>query len=140
MSKMICDFCSGSPVAWECRAEDFDHTVSFPHQLSDGRVGLLREGSMGSWLACDECVALVRGGDGEGLAKRAIDTFMAKHVEGRGLSQTVVNRTRAELGREIRRLHSLFWAHKDGQPIPLSDEKREEYGAMPDEVYEEHLS
>ncbi len=103
---MICDFCSGLPVvaAYPCR--DF---------ALDG----LPIGSQGAWAACAECARLIDGDQRDALAWRtwrmADRSLFLGHtppLSARGIPE--------EQGvASIRALHALFFAHRDGEPVPV---------------------
>lgn len=91
---MVCDFCSSPAPAWRYPAE------SFPDLLL-GR-------SVGDWLACDECHALIEAGDRNGLTKRSMLTPAVRqgHVE-------------PEIARWFSTdLHRRFFLHRTGPAVP----------------------
>jgi len=63
-----CDFCSSPAPAWNYPAESFKDPLGSQ--------------SIGDWLACEECHALIEAGNYEGLARRALAALgHADHLE-----------------------------------------------------------
>jgi hypothetical protein len=96
-----CDFCSGRLVvaAYPCR----DFTIpEYP-----------KIGSRGPWAACAECARLINTDQREALAWRAWRLLANRSAlcdlgipEDEGLAR-------------MRALHDLFFAHRDGDPVPV---------------------
>jgi hypothetical protein len=119
-----CDFCSAvlTDRAWECPARDFDYPEL---RVPIGSPAPVIGGSIGGWLACEKCAALVRDGRREELAVRA-----AK-VNVRGLLPW-----RLVLA-EIRQLHDQFWENRTGVPYLLDAEELDKARQEPDYMREQ---
>jgi hypothetical protein len=112
-----CDFCN-TPLrerAWDCPARDFDYEG--PRASLDPSVHEIVDGSIGSWLACDTCAALIRAGQRDALAERALTTMLARlQIPRAAVMGTVVER-------DLRALHDGFWAHREGEPVAIGAEQ-----------------
>ena len=64
-----CDFCLAAEPTVEVPVRDFNYA---DHYLTD-------HGSLGSWLACPTCGALIDRGHWSGLLQRAISTWEGRH-------------------------------------------------------------
>lgn len=92
----VCDFCSGPP-AWRYPAETFNANRGEPMlQISEG-----------DWLACDECAALIQRKEWNALARRGLQTPMAKSAVGLLGEKKVLVMTRE--------LHQKFRRHRRGR-------------------------
>lgn len=114
MRMLLCDFCGiklRQGRTYKCPAASFDYDEPRV-ALRDGAV---LEGSHGDWLACPDCVALIRSGDREALAERGADRALDR--------VPIPSQDRGELRRtvllNIRRLQDNFWANRRGQPTGL---------------------
>jgi hypothetical protein len=58
MTTTRCDFCSAANPMWEYAADSF--------------FDLCGSRSLGAWLACDDCHAVIEAGDREGMVTRAM--------------------------------------------------------------------
>jgi len=93
----VCDFCNDPRPVWTCPTAD----VLMMEIDVEGRP-LDRHVSVGGWAACDECCRLVRNGDRNRLAKRALraigvdDAFAVLHV---------------------RAAHGSYWSARTGDPV-----------------------
>lgn len=124
MRDVHCDFCNTvlGGHAWECPCEDFRYRE--PRTNADG-TGPTIEGSLGSWLACDICAALVRNGRRENLVARAL---MAAYG-------TLNPNLRFERIRDVTILQDQFWSHRLGAPVLIGSEVLEQIAQEP--AYEE---
>lgn len=93
----VCDFCSLKPE-WRYPAKSF--------VFEDGSP--LPPESVGDWLACDVCAALIESGEWEELAKRGLGTKMIKELILPLLGRTATLET-------IRRMHQGFRRNRTGR-------------------------
>jgi hypothetical protein len=110
MTTTRCDFCSAANPMWEYAADSF--------------FDLCGSRSLGAWLACDDCHAVIEAGDREGMVTRAMlnPAMRAATVDKRGPGSTSGICTdgssprgagrrggrRAEVGRHCARLRPMW--------------------------------
>ncbi len=87
-----CDVCSAPHPTWEYPAADF---AVLPVSIS-----------VGSWLVCDSCAALIERRDPEGLAVRAVDALIASNPE--------LGPQREWCLQMARQIHADFWRARTG--------------------------
>jgi hypothetical protein len=113
MRDVHCDFCNVvlTDHGWDCPARDIDYDE--PRTRLGG--GDVVDGSIGSWLACDECAACVRNGDRETLVARAV---IANYGPSEPLPSFRFKIPRRLLV-DLRDLHDQFWSHREGEPVRI---------------------
>jgi hypothetical protein len=98
----VCDFCSSDKPAWEYPAADCIVSPPedpVPHQ------------SIGGWLACDECAALIQRNEWTKLARRSLDLVPSgKEAIALMGEEAVMN--------SITRGHRMFRANRSGKVQP----------------------
>lgn len=87
----LCDFCSSPVPAWSYPATSF--------------IDLMGSQSIGDWLACEECHALIEADDRDGLARRAVAALVGKVDPAWSLAY-------------CRDLHRRFREHRSGPAQP----------------------
>lgn len=92
-----CDFCSGTPVAWEYPANDL---------FSGHKLDI----SSGGWTACEACYECIETDDRFGLTKRATKGY-SENIE-----PDLKGPRKDAIRKQIRRLHDKFFAHRTGPP------------------------
>lgn len=113
--ELICDFCT-APVtdsAWDFPADDIDYGGPM---IGPGATEPI-EGSVGSWLACDECARLVTDGRRGRLARRAVDRLndlAPEWVAIEGYVRTIVM---------ARQMHDRFWRARRGPGVRIGVEQ-----------------
>jgi hypothetical protein len=90
---MLCDFCSSPAPAWSYPAASF--------------IDLMGSHSIGDWIACEDCHALIEADDRDGLARRAVAALADKVDPEWSLAY-------------CRDLHRRFRAHRTGPAERLS--------------------
>lgn len=108
LRKVKCDFCSRELTGdgWRFPASDFDYP-----ELRTGPglpPGAFMGGSVGEWLSCRACAALVRAGRREHLVRRSAKNFRRLYpglIESIGEAVVLAN---------IRDAHDRFWSHREG--------------------------
>lgn len=103
--KIVCDFCSGTPVEFAYPAQDFSRNYT----LGDANV---QANSHGAWAACAECHKLVQASDRDALAERSVASFPIP-------ASKIPPEIRAQLKTEIRAMQDTFWAAREGAPAPV---------------------
>lgn len=113
MRDVHCDFCNVvvTDHGWDCPTRDFDYAE--PRTGIDS--GEVVDGSIGSWLACDECAVCVRNGDRDELAARAV-VSITWHLQAFGAAQAHAREVAAT---SIRELHDQFWANRTGELVRI---------------------
>lgn len=104
--KIVCDFCSGTPVAFRYPARDFRRRYS----LDEINV---QATSHGDWAACVECHKLIQASDRDGLAERSVKAFPIPITE-------IPAHVRSQIKREIRAMQDTFWSAREGAPAPVA--------------------
>ena len=97
---VTCDFCS------DLQRSDDDVWTYPARSFTRGGAG-----SAGAWAACSTCHRLIEAGDRRGLARHAVQMFMAK--DGVKLPRD----QRRQIMRKVEKLHNDFWAHRTGPPV-----------------------
>lgn len=100
-AKLQCDFCSALRPVWRYPARNF---VAY-------RVSYVAGESVGDWIACDGCHALIEGSDLPALAQRSLENLLAKHPEARAAADILFN--------ELRDLHQQFFRNRLGPAVPI---------------------
>lgn len=113
MRDVHCDFCNIvlTDHGWDCPARDID----YPEQRTGLDSGEVIDGSIGSWLACDECATCVRNGDRETLVARAV---IANYGPDQPLPAFALTVPRQFMD-DLRDLHDQFWSHREGEPVRI---------------------
>ncbi len=94
----LCDVCSAPNPTWEYPAADF---AVPPISVS-----------VGAWLCCDSCAALIERRDPEGLAVRAVDALLVSNPD--------LTRDREWCLRMARQIHADFWQARTGSVTEVS--------------------
>jgi hypothetical protein len=98
-----CDFCSDRPIVATFGASDFEFLPHVP--LGE------RQGSTGSWAACETCAGLIRASDEAGLFEHCVEKLLVTaRSEGMPMDRPEV---RAVFEEAIRAAQSDFWARRD---------------------------
>lgn len=115
---VVCDFCSRplSTSAWDFPARDIDYGEP---RVGPEMLGPI-EGSIGSWLACDDCAELIKRGARDQLAKRSAARFLRTHPDWvtsmGGMRGVLMN---------MRQMHDNFWQARDGDGTRITREQIE---------------
>ena len=95
--KPVCDFCSSGDPRWEYPASDFPVDDHAP-----------RVASVGAWLACAECAALIEQEQWPALAKRGLQTPTARMLKRAGVNSDNVLKA-------VARIHQTFRHNRQGE-------------------------
>lgn len=114
---VLCDFCStdlgGSAGAWDFPARDIDYGE--PRVGPDSPEPI--EGSIGSWLACDDCADLIRRGERGRLARRNVERLKRTDPD------WIASIGFVAMLAETRDLHDRFWSAREGDGVPIGAEQ-----------------